>query len=111
MSTEISLSPRAASEFKRMVSEQVLPHTTCLRLSVMGGGCSGFMCVVDMVEGPNSDDQVFESHHVRIACDPLSFLYLEGTTVDFEDDVAGRGFVFNNPNAKSHCQCALSFGI
>jgi iron-sulfur cluster assembly accessory protein len=54
-------------------------------------------------------DEVFEQHGIRVVCDPKSLLYLNGTTVDFKDELMGRGFVFNNPNATSTCGCGSSF--
>ena len=52
---------------------------------------------------------MFEKHGIKVVCDPKSYLYLNGTTVDFKDEVMGRGFVFNNPNATSSCGCGSSF--
>ena len=62
------------------------------------------------VDRPRRDtDEEFELHGVKIVCDPKSYLYLNGTSIDFKDEVMGRGFVFNNPNANSTCGCGSSF--
>jgi iron-sulfur cluster assembly protein len=60
-------------------------------------------------EKAGNHDHQFESHGVRLLCDPKSYLYLNGTTVDFRDELMGRGFVFNNPNATGSCGCGASF--
>ncbi len=80
-----------------------------LVVSVLGGGCSGFSYVLDLTEQSNETDETFEQHGIKVACDPKSYLYLNGTTIDFKDEVMGRGFVFNNPNATSSCGCGSSF--
>jgi iron-sulfur cluster assembly protein len=76
---------------------------------VKGGGCSGFSYILDLTETKKDTDEVFEQHGVRIICDPKSLLYLAGVTVDFKDEIMGRGFVFQNPNASSTCGCGSSF--
>ncbi len=105
----ISISERAVTEVKRIVAEQNLPEGTGLRVGVKGGGCSGFSYVLDLTEQSNETDETFEQHGIKVACDPKSYLYLNGTTIDFKDEVMGRGFVFNNPNATSSCGCGSSF--
>ena len=80
-----------------------------LRVGVKGGGCSGFSYVLDLTETEKETDEVFEQHGIKVVCDPKSLLYLNGTTVDFKDELMGRGFVFNNPNASTTCGCGSSF--
>ncbi len=80
-----------------------------LRIGVMGGGCSGFRYSLDLTEAKTDNDEVYPQHGIVVICDPKSHLYLDGTTVDFKDEVMGRGFVFNNPNATSRCGCGDSF--
>ena len=105
----ITLTERAGSEIKRAFEEQNMPEDACLRLAVKGGGCGGFSYVLDVTDRPAEDDEVFVSQGVRIVCDPKSRLYLDGTEVDFNDELMKRGFVFNNPNAKGRCGCGASF--
>lgn len=82
-----------------------------VRVGVKAGGCSGLNYVLDLVDAPNNNDRVFELHGVRVYCDPKSYLYLNGTEIDFEDSVMGGGFKFNNPNARRSCGCGTSFTV
>ena len=107
----ISLSERAVKEVRRIVSEQKLPDATFLRLGVKGGGCSGFSYTLGFDDTLAETDQVSEYSGVQIACDPKSFLYLNGTEVDFEESLMGRGFKFGNPNADKTCGCGESFSV
>ncbi len=104
------LTERAAQEVKTILDQQKLdPTATFLRLGVKGGGCSGFSYSLDITETKSELDEEFDAHGVKVVCDPKSFLYLNGTTLDFKDEVMGRGFVFNNPNATTSCGCGSSF--
>ncbi|GMV97771.1 MAG: iron-sulfur cluster assembly accessory protein [Phycisphaerae bacterium] len=106
----LALTERAAQEVKTILQQQNLPaETTYLRLGVKGGGCSGFSYSLDLTESKSEMDEEFDSHGIKLVCDPKSFLYLTGTVLDFKDEVMGRGFVFNNPNATHTCGCGSSF--
>ena len=106
----IEMTEKAVREIKSIVEQQELDAgKVYLRLGVKGGGGSGFSYVLDLTEQQNKGDEMFEQHGMKIVCDPQSYLYLNGTTVDFKDEVMGRGFVFNNPNATSNCGCGSSF--
>jgi iron-sulfur cluster assembly protein len=107
----ITLTEKAASEIRKIVTEQGLPEAeTRLRVGVKGGGCSGFSYMLDLTEEPAAEsDEELESNGVKILCDAKSLLYLSGTEVDFKDEVMGKGFVFKNPNATSSCGCGSSF--
>ncbi len=106
----VILSPLAAKEIQRIIQEQELEAgKVCLRVGVKGGGCSGFSYILDLTETKKDTDELFEQHGVKIICDPKSLLYLQGVTIDFRDEIMGRGFVFNNPNATSTCGCGSSF--
>ena len=107
----ITITDRAASEVQRIVSEQNLPEETALRLGVKGGGCSGFSYTLGFDDQVGEIDQVFESNGIKVVCDPKSFLYLNGTQVDFEESLMGRGFKFGNPNAAKSCGCGESFSV
>lgn len=107
----ISLSEKAVTEVKRIVAEQDLPEGTGLRVGVKGGGCSGFSYTLGFDDNQNPTDQLSEVDGVQIMCDPKSFLYLNGTVVDFEDNLMGRGFKFTNPNASKSCGCGESFSV
>ena len=105
----ISLSPTAAKEIKSIVKEQGLTETVALRVGVKGGGCSGFSYVLDLTEAPAENDEIMESNGIKIFSDRKSYLYLNGTEIDFKDEIMGRGFVFKNPNATHSCGCGSSF--
>jgi len=80
------------------------------RVGVRGGGCSGFSYLLDLTEEEAGEqDEAMESHGVPMLVDMKSLLYLDGTEIDFRDEVMGRGFVFKNPNATSSCGCGSSF--
>jgi iron-sulfur cluster assembly protein len=106
----VTISETAASEIKTIIEKQNLDKDKIrLRVGVKGGGCSGFSYILDLTETERPTDEVFDQHGVTVVCDPKSYLYLNGTTIDFKDELMGRGFVFNNPNATNTCGCGSSF--
>jgi iron-sulfur cluster assembly protein len=105
----ILLSENAAKEIKSIIKDQGLSEAVALRVGVKGGGCSGFSYVLDLTEAPPENDEIMESHGIKILTDRKSYLYLNGTEIDFKDEVMGRGFVFKNPNATHTCGCGSSF--
>lgn len=105
----ITLTERASAEVKRIISEQGLPDGSALRVGVKGGGCSGFSYTLGFDDQVGDTDQVSQVGDVRVVCDPKSFLYLNGTEIDYEDGLMGRGFKFGNPNATNSCGCGESF--
>ena len=106
----IELTETAAREIKTIVEQQELnTDKVRLRVGVKGGGCSGFSYILDLTEQESESDELFEGQGIKVVCDPKSYLYLNGTTIDFKDEVMGRGFVFTNPNATSSCGCGSSF--
>ena len=106
----VILTETAAREIKTIIAQQELDaEKVRLRVGVKGGGCSGFSYVLDLTETQKDTDEVYEQHGVKIVCDPKSLLYLNGVAIDFRDEIMGRGFVFNNPNATSSCGCGSSF--
>lgn len=106
----IALTETAAREIKAIAAQQELDvEKIHLRVGVKGGGCSGFSYLLDLTEQERDNDEQFEQHGVKVVCDPKSYLYLNGTMIDFKDEVMGRGFVFNNPNATNTCGCGSSF--
>ncbi|MEK8023666.1 MAG: iron-sulfur cluster assembly accessory protein [Candidatus Hydrogenedentota bacterium] len=108
----IAVSEKAASQVQKLMEQEKLPSASSgLRVAVKGGGCSGFSYSLSLAEAPTEKDQVFESGGVRVFVDPKSYLYLSGMTLDFQDGLMGKGFVFNNPNATKTCGCGSSFGV
>lgn len=106
----ILLTERAASEVKKIISDQKLDNATLLRVGVAGGGCSGFQYSLGFDSA--YDDKVdtkYDCFGVSVVVDKKSDLYLDGTTVDFYDGLEKRGFTFNNPNAVKTCGCGHSF--
>ena len=82
-----------------------------LRLGVKTSGCSGMAYVLEFVDEIDDQDQVFESHGVKIIVDPKSLLYIDGTELDYGKEGLNEGFKFNNPNVKDQCGCGESFTI
>lgn len=100
----------AAKEIRTIIKNQDLDvEKVRLRVGVKGGGCSGFSYLLDLTETQKDSDEMFEQHGIKVIVDPKSLLYLSGVIVDFKDEIMGRGFVFNNPNATSSCGCGSSF--
>lgn len=119
----VKVTETAAREIDNIIRQQDLdPGVIRLRVGVKGGGCSGFSYLLDLTEVQKDSDESWEFSHsrnaadgdvddftIRVICDPKSYLYLNGTEIDFKDEIMGRGFVFNNPNANSTCGCGSSF--
>ena len=82
-----------------------------LRVSVVGGGCSGLSYKLDFDNEQKPMDQAFEDNDVKVVTDLKSFLYLVNTELDFSDGLNGKGFYFNNPNASRSCGCGESFAV
>jgi len=105
----IMLTEKAAQAVKAVLEAEKRPENTYLRVGVKGGGCSGFTYWLDLTETKGEHDEESEQHGIKVLCDQKSCLYLNGTTVDFRDEIMGRGFVFDNPNATRSCGCGSSF--
>src|SRR5581483_11145568 len=108
-SMALSLSETAAKQVKQLKEAQKLPDSVFLRMGVKGGGCSGmsYMLEFDSEKGPH--DKEFEIDGVKVVVDKKSYLYLNGTTLDYVTQGLTGGFTFVNPNAKSSCGCGTSF--
>ena len=102
----ITLSETAKKEVGRIIAEQNLGEVF-LRVGVKGGGCSGFSYTFGFDDSKTELDMQYDN----IICDPKSFLYLNGTEVDFEENLMGRGFKFSNPAASKTCGCGESFSV
>ena len=105
------VSDSAVVEFKRALSESESPGDV-VRVSVQGGGCSGFTYGLGFVgpEDINAEQDVLEEYDgLKVVIDKKSLLYLDGSTIDWVDDLNQRGFKFNNPNATKTCGCSKSF--
>jgi iron-sulfur cluster assembly protein len=108
---DISLTPKAVSEVKKIMEENSIPDNYGLRSGVKGGGCSGLSYTLGFDGEQRDGDNIMDMEGVRIFVDWKSILYLKGTTIDYSDGLSGKGFVFNNPSAKRTCGCGSSFGV
>ncbi len=106
----IDISEKAAARIRALSAEKGTPQGG-LRLGVKGGGCSGLSYFIDWAAGPSKHDQVIERDGARVFVDPKSAVFLQGTTVDWQQTLMQTGFVFRNPNVKSACGCGESFTI
>jgi len=82
-----------------------------LRISVEGGGCSGFSYKYDLAETAEADDMVIEKDGATVLIDDLSLVYMGGSVIDFVDDLMGQSFQIRNPNAVASCGCGTSFSV
>ncbi len=106
----INLTEKAASEIKRVRDEQKLEEDMFLRIGVAGGGCSGFNYTLGFdKEFDEKMDSRVDCHGVDVVVDKKSSLYLDGTTIDWYENIERRGFTFDNPNAVKSCGCGSSF--
>ena len=105
----LSLTPAAAARVAWIAERQSKPAV--LRLSVEGGGCSGFQYKFDLADGPDGDDAVSETAGVTLVVDPVSLDLVAGSVVDFVESLGGAAFRVENPNAAAGCGCGSSFGI
>jgi len=106
----IHLTEHAASKIKALLAKDgVSPETGGLRVGIQGGGCSGLSYAMRLDTQSRDRDKVFESFGARIFVDPKSLLYLNGTTLEYEETLMRQGFVFQNPNAARNCGCGSSF--
>ena len=109
MSTALTLTPAAARRIGWIAERQGKP--AILRLTVEGGGCSGFQYRFDLTDAAENDDSVSETDGVRLVVDPVSLDLVAGSTVDFVESLGGAAFKVENPNATAGCGCGSSFGI
>jgi len=106
----VTLSDRAARRVAKILSAE--PAGTALRVSVEGGGCSGFQYRYDLVQDPPAeDDVVLESEGARVLIDAVSLDYMGGSEIDFVDDLIGQSFQIKNPHAVAACGCGTSFSV
>ena len=109
MTTAPTLTDAAAARIAAIAAKQAKPAV--LRLSVEGGGCSGFQYKFDLAESPEGDDAVSENDGVKLVVDAVSMDLVAGSTVDFVESLGGAAFKVENPQAAAGCGCGSSFGI
>ena len=105
----ITLTPGAASQVKRLLEKENKPELG-LRIGVRAGGCSGFSYVLGF-DAPQEGDKVEELQGLKVLIDTKSAPYLEGTELDYQEGLQGKGFTFQNPNATKNCGCGESFSV
>lgn len=102
------ISESAANKIKEVCEEEGNPELK-LRMFVQGGGCSGFQYGFTLDDTENEDDFSVESHGVKVLVDSMSFQYVQGAEVDYQEDIHGSSFIIKNPNAETTCGCGSSF--
>ena len=104
----VALTEKAVQQVKQLMQTQNLENVY-LRMGVKGGGCSGMSYALEFDNDLGPQDREFQIDGVRVVCDKKSYLYLNGTTLDYVMQGLTGGFTFVNPNAKSSCGCGTSF--
>lgn len=107
--SSVTLSDAAAARIAKILSDEA--SNKALRISVEGGGCSGFSYKYDLVETEDEEDFVIEKGAAKVVIDSLSLVYMGGSEIDFVDDLIGQSFQIRNPNAVASCGCGTSFTV
>ena len=107
--TSVTVSASAAKQIKTIM--QKMGFNKYLRVSVEGGGCSGFQYKFDFADSPNADDLVLERDGARVLIDEISLEFIGGSEIDYANELIGSAFKINNPNAVANCGCGTSFSI
>ncbi len=105
----VSVTERAAKRIARITAGE--PAGTALRVSVSGGGCSGFQYGFDLTRERATDDLIIEREGMTVLIDPISIEYMTGSEIDFVDSLIGQSFQIRNPNATASCGCGTSFSV
>jgi iron-sulfur cluster assembly accessory protein len=105
----VTMTANAAARIRDIVAAD--PGKVALRVSVNGGGCSGFQYGFELTQAPEPDDIAIERDGAKVLIDEVSLAYLGGAEIDFVDDLIGQAFKIRNPNAKSSCGCGVSFTV
>ena len=106
----VGFTDSAADKVKALIEEEGNPALK-LRIYVSGGGCSGFQYNFAFDEAINEDDTVIVKHGVSLLVDAMSYQYMEGASIDYQEGLEGARFVIDNPNASSTCGCGSSFSV
>ena len=107
--SDVTLSQSAASRINAILAKK--PDKSFLRVSVEGGGCSGFSYKFDLTDASNADDLLIERDGARVLVDEMSLEFMRGSEIDFSTELIGAAFKINNPNATAGCGCGTSFSI
>lgn len=107
--SEITLTERAAHRINEIMASE--PAGSMLRISVNGGGCSGFQYAFDVDRTRQEDDLLIERDGAAVLVDQVSIQYMDGSVIDFVDDLIGQSFKIENPHATASCGCGTSFSL
>lgn len=107
--SDVTVSEAAAKRIKAILARK--PEAALLRVSIEGGGCSGFSYKFDLTDSVNEDDLVIERDGARVAIDEMSLELMRGSEIDFSDELIGAAFTVRNPNATAACGCGTSFSL
>lgn len=106
----VRVTEKAALKAKEFAAKEGRKHCG-LKIAVQGGGCSGLQYVLELVDAPEDSDKVIIENGIEVYIPKRAFVFLAGTVLDFSDGLNGRGFEFQNPNAKRTCGCGDSFAV
>ncbi len=107
----VKITEKAADKIRYFAAREGAAGEVGLRVAVKGGGCSGLTYDLKITSEELESDKVVEQHGVKVMVDKKSYIYLVGTELDFSDGLNGKGFTFDNPNAKKACGCGTSFSV
>ena len=107
--SQVAMSERAAQRIAKIIANEA--DANALRVSVEGGGCSGFQYRYELVNNSEKDDLVLKRDGATVLIDSISLQYLDGSEIDFVTDIIGESFQIKNPNAVAACGCGTSFSV
>ncbi|MFN2201401.1 MAG: iron-sulfur cluster insertion protein ErpA [Caldilineaceae bacterium] len=105
----ITITPTAAEKLSTVMDQKGLAESYALRVFVKGGGCGGMQYGMTFDDATRDDDEVYEQHGLKVIVDPTSLFYIDGSNIDYIDNLMGGGFHIDNPQAVSACGCGSSF--
>lgn len=108
---KLTVTERAARKIAQLIEQEGGSEKMALRIYITGGGCSGYRYGMALDENIYEDDVVVDAHGVKVVVDSFSAPFLEGSEIDYIEDVMGSGFAINNPNVVSSCGCGQSFNL
>ena len=107
----IEVTEKAAGKLKHFAEKQGIEDDFGVKVGVKGGGCSGLLYTLSVEKEAGPNDKIVDNNGVKVFIDKKSYIFLAGTELDFSDGLNGKGFVFQNPNAKKSCGCGNSFSV
>ena len=107
----IDVTEKAADKLKHFAEKQGIQDEFGVKVGVKGGGCSGLTYTLSVEKEAGPNDKIVDNNGVKVFIDKKSYIFLAGTELDFSDGLNGKGFVFQNPNAKKSCGCGNSFSV